>query len=592
METIAAPLPSLVLHGEVDQASIDPHSITQAWLSNLQHKISQNQLNDISDLFISDCWWRDIIALSWDITTKRGTNETAQFLHLHAALSGFGQLNVIDHGALQPRLSNMGGLIWIESGFSFETKVGNGRGIVRLANVGPAEWRAWIVHTNLDELRGFAEQSPLEKGDCDKEADCQVLIIGAGQSGLALAARLKGLGVSALIVDKSPQIGDSWRQRYESIRSHTPRYTDHFPHLDYPSDYPDFLTKDHIITWMEHYHKALDLPIELGVTVGKITYDTSSQQYTVALKSQDGSDRILTPRHLVLATGLIGHTPLSPTFSNQSSFTGQIYHSHSHASARLIPSLSSKKVVIIGAGTSAFDIAQDFVNNGAKDVTIIQRSPTFVLSLEAQDKFVLAGWNAMATADADLVGSSFPVPIALTLLVGATQMMAQHDAELLSGLEKAGLAVKRGEDGVGILHHQLLKAGHFYIDQGACEMVVDGRIRIKRSEGGVKGFDTNAVVLADGTAVEADVVVVATGFKPSSETAREIMGEEFMAKVGRMGELDEEKERIAWWRPTAMPGFWYMTGSFLWSRSFSKVLALQIKAVEEGLNPDYYRDLK
>jgi hypothetical protein len=151
----------------------------------------------------------------------------------------------------------------------------------------------------------------------------------------------------------------------------------------------------------------------------------------------------------------------------------------------------------------------------------------------------------MPTPDADLVGSSFPVPIALTLLVGATQMMAQHDAELLSGLEKAGLAVKRGEDGVGILHHQLLKAGHFYIDQGACEMVVDGRIKIKRSEGGVKGFEENAVVLADGTAVEADVVVVATGFKPSSETAKEIMGEEFMAKVGKMGELDEEKERIA-----------------------------------------------
>ncbi|KFZ03220.1 hypothetical protein V502_11125 [Pseudogymnoascus sp. VKM F-4520 (FW-2644)] len=70
------------------------------------------------------------------------------------------------------------------------------------------------------------------------------------------------------------------------------------------------------------------------------------------------------------------------------------------------------------------------------------------------------------------------------------------------------------------------------------------------------------------------------------------MGEEFMAKVGKVGELDEEKERIAWWRPTAVPGFWYMTGSFLWSRSFSKPLALQIKAVEEGLNPDYYLSSK
>jgi cation diffusion facilitator CzcD-associated flavoprotein CzcO len=205
----------------------------------------------------------------------------------------------------------------------------------------------------------------------------------------------------------------------------------------------------------------------------------------------------------------------------------------------------AKKVAIIGAGTSAFDIAQDFVNYGAEDVTIIQRSPLFVFSLEAQDKFVLAGWKMMPMNDADLAGGSFPLPIALTLLVGATQAMAQHDAELLSGLEKAGLAVKRGEDGIGLLHHQLLKAGHFYIEQGAGKMILDGKIKIRRSQDGVKGFDHEAVVLADGTTIEADVVVVATGFKLSSDVAEAIMGKEFMAKVGRVGELDEEKERIA-----------------------------------------------
>ncbi|KFY89265.1 hypothetical protein V498_06476 [Pseudogymnoascus sp. VKM F-4517 (FW-2822)] len=587
METVAAPLPSLVFHDEVNRGSIDPRSITETWLQNLQQKVSENQLRDVSELFIDECWWRDIVALSWNITTKCGRNEISQYLQLQAAKSGFGQLNVVDQGALQPRLSNMGGLIWIESGFSFETKVGTGRGIVRLANVGPLQWKAWIVHTNLDELKGFPEQSPQEKPKCYKPTNSQVLIIGAGQSGLALAARLKALGVSALIVDKSPQVGDSWRQRYESVKSHTPRYTDHFPHLDYPSDYPDFLPRNHIIGWMEHYQKVMDLNIEFGVTVGKVDYDNSTQQYTIAIKSQDGSERVVTSRHLVLATGLIGRDPLHPEFENESSFTGQIYHSLSHKSASLVPDLGAKRVAIIGAGTSAFDIAQDFVNCGAKEVTIIQRSPVFVLSLEAQDKFVFAGWNMMPTNDADLAGNSFPLPVALTLHVGVTQMMAQHDARLLSGLEKAGLSVKRGEDGTGLLHHQLLKAGHFYVDQGACQMIVDGKIKIKRSKEGVKGFDQKAVVLADGEALEADIVVVATGFKPSSDVAKRIMGEEFMAKVGKMGELDEEKERIAWWRPTAVPGFWYMTGSFLWSRCFSKPLALQIKAVEEGLNPDY-----
>ncbi|KFZ03221.1 hypothetical protein V502_11126 [Pseudogymnoascus sp. VKM F-4520 (FW-2644)] len=513
METVAAPLPSLMLHDDVNRDSIDPRSITKTWLEKLQQKISQNQLRDVSELFIDECWWRDIVVLSWNITTKCGRNETSQYLQSQAAKSGFGRFNVVDQGALQPRLSNMGGLIWIESGFTFENKVGTGRGIVRLANVGPLQWKAWIVHTNLDELKGFREQLPQEKPNGCKPTDSQVLIIGAGQSGLALAARLKALGVSALIVDRSPQIGDSWRQRYESIKSHTPRYTDHFPYLDYPSDYPDFLTRDHIISWMEHYQKVMDLNVEFGVTVGKIDYNNLSHQYTVAIKSQDGSERVVTSRHLVLATGLISNDPLHPEFENESSFTGQIYHSITHKSASLIPDLGTKKVAIIGAGTSAFDIAQDFVNCGVKEVTIIQRSPMFILSLEAQDKFVLAGWHMMPMNDADLAGSSFPLPIALTLLVGATQMMAQHDAKLLSGLEKAGLSVKRGEDGIGLLHHQLLKAGHFYIDQGACQMIVDGKIKIKRSKEGVKGFDQNAVILADGTVIESDIVVVATGFK-------------------------------------------------------------------------------
>lgn len=180
MDTVAAPLPSLVLHDEVNRGSIDPRRITETWLQNLQQKVSQNQLRDVSELFIDECWWRDIVALSWNITTKCGRNEISQYLQLQAAKSGFGQLNVVDQGALQPRLSDMGGLIWIESGFSFETKVGTGRGIVRLANVGPLQWKAWIVHTNLDELKGFPEQSPQENPNCCKPTNSQVLIIGAG----------------------------------------------------------------------------------------------------------------------------------------------------------------------------------------------------------------------------------------------------------------------------------------------------------------------------------------------------------------------------------------------------------------------------
>jgi hypothetical protein len=180
METAAAPLPQLVLHDDSTRDSIDPDSITKTWFENLQTKLSQDQLGDISDLFIDDSWWRDIVGLSWNITTKHGTKEISQYLQSQASKSGFGQFNSIDQGALQPRLSDMGGLIWIESGFTFDTKAGIGRGIVRLANVGPLQWKAWIVHMTLDKLKGFPEHSPQEKSNDYKTKDTQVLIIGAG----------------------------------------------------------------------------------------------------------------------------------------------------------------------------------------------------------------------------------------------------------------------------------------------------------------------------------------------------------------------------------------------------------------------------
>lgn len=180
METVAAPLPVLQLHKDVNRDSIDPGSITKLWLDKLQQKISQNLLPDVSELFLEESWWRDIVAVSWNITTKKGTIDIGHYLQSHAAKNGLGQFSVIEQGALQPRLSDLGGLIWIESGFTFATKAGTGRGIVRLANAGPLLWKAWIVHTNLDELNEFPEQQPQRNSNSYQTKDPQVLIIGAG----------------------------------------------------------------------------------------------------------------------------------------------------------------------------------------------------------------------------------------------------------------------------------------------------------------------------------------------------------------------------------------------------------------------------
>jgi cation diffusion facilitator CzcD-associated flavoprotein CzcO len=416
--------------------------------------------------------------------------------------------------------------------------------------------------------------------------DASVLIELKGQCGLALGAELKHQGLKTLIVDKASQIGGGWRDRYESVKLHTPSYTDHWPFLKYPlDDMPTWLPRDKIIDWMEHYAKTIGLNIQLNTFIKSVKYDRSAHHYRVEI----GENQILTPRHVVLATGLFDSETTHVEFPKQSDFQGQIYYSLEHKSASKTPDLANKRVAIVGTGTTSHDIAEDFHNHGAKEVTMIQRGPIFFLSRESLEEFFMMPFKMMSTEDADLMMNSFPAPVLRTLSMGMTQMMAQKDKVITDGLEKAGMAIKKGEDGIPFFDYMMGRFGRFYIDQGAAQLIIDGKIKIQRCEDGVKEFATDGVVLANGTKVDADVVILATGVPLASASSIEsIMGKEFGDGIGELGTIDDNNERVGWWRPTNSPGFWYMPGNFIWSRQMSKVLALQINAIEKGMNKRYY----
>jgi cation diffusion facilitator CzcD-associated flavoprotein CzcO len=298
---------------------------------------------------------------------------------------------------------------------------------------------------------------------------------------------------------------------------------------------------------MEHYAAIMELKIQLGTEARKVGFDEASGKYTFELKGKDGSTRSITTKHVVLASGLFSEgIPVRPTFADEDTFAGKIYHTTAHKSARLIPDVQSKKITIIGAGTSAHDIAQDFVNHGAKSVTLVQRGEIYVVSLAALEDVSLKAWNTpgVSTEDADLLGNSFAWPIVRTLSVGASQMMGAIDKELLDGLEKAGMALKRGVRGDSIVDHMFVKGGHFYLDQGACRMIIDGRIQVRRCDGGVQGYYPEGIILADGTKVESDLVILATGIERGGKVAEQIMGKDVMDKVGELFGLDEVQERI------------------------------------------------
>lgn len=366
-----------------------------------------------------------------------------------------------------------------------------------------------------------------------------------GQSGLGLAAHLQNLGISYLLVEKASQPGEAWRDRYSTIKLHTPLYADHYPFMKYPSNWPLYLDQEHILKWMDHYQHIMGLNVRFDTLVENVEFHQSAEQYSAQLRSKNGVETIR-PRHVVLATGVLSNVPICPQFPGQDSFKGQISHTAAYESANQIPDVENKKITIIGAGTSAHDVAQDLVNHGAKHVTMVQRGRMFVTSLNSLENIQTSLWNTpgISTDDADLLGNSFPIPVIRTLSIGASQMMSMNDKALLEGLEKAGMALKRGDEGDSLLDHQLIKTGHFYIDQGASEMIIDGRIQVKRCEKGVQEFYQDGIILVDGTKIDSDLVILATGFEGCTNTMKRIMGEEFMTKAGNICGLDESQERI------------------------------------------------
>ncbi|KAL0932585.1 flavin-binding monooxygenase [Colletotrichum truncatum] len=599
-------LPVLALQEGVDRTQIDAGKISADWLATLERRFTEKSFGDLSDLFIDNCWWRDIVGLSWDFTCKQGQESISKYLN--SAEHGLSDIQTSKFGGLQPLLIDFGGQIWIQTGFTFKTPHGEGKGLLKLVNVGLTEWKAWTIFTQLEKLDFQKEleaerdaqlpgtEAPATSGvnghQTSEVEDVQVLIVGAAQAGLMLGARLKHMGIKTLLVERNARLGDSWRQRYQSVTLHTPTYTDHWAFLKFPETWPKFLVGDKVAEWMEHYGQLMGLDILYNTEVTKVTYDGAAKKYTVQTQTPEGLQTI-SARHVVLATGVFGDQPIVPSFPGQDSFKGQIYHSKQHKSAAEIPDVGKKKVVVIGAATSGHDISADFVTHGAKEVTMVQRNAIFSISRESWETFILSLWkiDGLSTEEADIVGNAIPLAVIRTMSIGLTKMMAERDKEVHDGLKKAGLEIKEGEDGYGLADFQLIKGGQYYIDQGANKMIIDGRIKIRRCEQGVKEFQEDGLVLADGRKIEADVVVFATGFQKETTTIEKLMGPEVTKRLRKFGQLDEEQERSGWWRSTGVPGFWYMTGSFMYCRQFSLPLALQIAAVEKGLNKSHYDEV-
>lgn len=355
-------------------------------------------------------------------------------------------------------------------------------------------------------------------------------------------------------------------------------------YMPFPSNWPLFTPKDKLGDWFESYASMMELNVWMSSTVSSTTYDDITRTWTVEVLRGDSSTRTLHPHHIVLCTGHAGEA-LIPSFPGQENFKGQAYHASFHKDAAEAGDAKGKKVVVVGTGNSGHDISQNYCENGAS-VTMLQRRGTYVISA-AKGLFMLHEGmydeGRPPTEDADIAGQSLPIPIQFALNVDLTKKITEVEKANVEGLTRAGFKIDFGDDGSGIYREYITRGGGYYIDVGASQLIIDGKIAVKQSPGGISHFEQDGIVLADGTKMEADIVVLATGYDDMRTTCRKVMGDAVVDRCKDVWDLDEEGEVNAMWRPSGHPGFWFMGGSLALCRIYSRFLALQIKAVEEGL---------
>jgi putative flavoprotein involved in K+ transport len=571
------------------------------WLAQFEEALAKPDDALLHQLFHPDSYWRDVLALSWKLQTLNGRPAILKALPPLAremAPRGF----AVAPGRAAPRKVMRAGTNAIEVIFNFETRVGRGSGVLRLI---PDEddghrLKAWTLLTELGELKGFEEQLgvnrprgsaysrdfrgpnwlDLRKASAEyADHDPTVLVIGGGQSGLSIAARLKQLNVDTLIVDREKRIGDNWRKRYHALTLHNQVQVNHLPYLHFPPNWPTYIPKDKLANWFEAYVEAMELNFWTETEFEGGSYDEKEQRWTVTLRRGDGSKRTMHPRHVVLATGVSG-IPNVPEIAGLKDFAGKVMHSSRYDDGE---NWKGKRAIVIGTGNSGHDIAQDLHSSGA-DITLFQRSSTLVVSIEPSAQLVYAPYNEGSLEDNDLIAVSMPLKLARRSHAITGEKSKALDKELLEGLERVGFKLDFGEDNTGWQFKYLTRGGGYYFNVGCSDLIIKGAIALKQFSD-LDMFAADGARMKDGTTVKADLVVLATGYRRQEELVRKLFGAAVEQRVGTIWGFGEAQELRNMYTRTGQPGLWLIAGGLAQCRIGSKHLALQIKAIEEGLLP-------
>ncbi|EGC41655.1 flavin-containing monooxygenase [Histoplasma capsulatum var. duboisii H88] len=564
IETLPGSLPMSVVPDDVN-----PELVAVSCISGL------HSLTDAD--FIGDALWKDLYAL----TGLPRTFSTAKAIEtawndvssIHKPFDFTFTPGTAEVVRKTPKLS------WVEGRFTFSTKscpASFCSGMVSLVPDGGDTWKIWILRTILERLEGHPDvdvpnpQTPIINWEAN-EFDC--LVVGAGQCGLSTAGRLQSLGVNYLLIDKNDNIGDNWLLRYDSMKLHTVRAYAHLPfERTFPGDsYPELLSKYDLAKCYKLWADKFGINVWLSSQLVSGSWDKYQKKWNLVLRRRDGETRILV-RHLVLATGAGGQTPVVPTFPGRENFRGLVLHSADYKSAS---QWKGKSAVVVGSANTVI-LPFEYYQQGA--MSKLTDAVHEMLMSNSPNKQQARYNDTFPTNLADRIEYTTPLSIVNKMVTSRFNDMMSQDTERLDALERVGFRVKRCGNPLSTLYEE----GGRHICESCPGFV--------KSDAVITGYSKDGFIFNDGSELKADIILLATGFEMSfGPTIARILGADVAAQLEEFWGLDEEGEVRGAWKPLGHPRLWYMGGPFGHSRFFSRFVSLQIKAELAGTPLAVYR---
>ena len=570
------------------------------WLINFNQAISSKANKEIAielldELFLDDCHWRDLLALTWKIQTLSGKNNVINKIY-ESVLNVQAKDFLVDKNRAQPREVSRADKIVIEVILTFENKFGKCEGIVRLYNdeQESRKLKAWSLLTALDELNTketnnknlyeYNIKGPnwLDLRNEDKlykDRDPEVIIVGCGQAGLSIASRLKQQNIDTLVIDKHERVGDNWRKRYHSLKLHNQVHVNHLPYMPFPPTWPTYLPKDKLAGWFEYYAESMELNVWTSTTFLDAQYDENEKKWNAKIKLSDGFIKLMRPKHIVMAIG-VSSIPNRVKIPGIDNFQGELMHSSDYMNGK---DYKGKNVVVFGTGTSAHDVAQDLYVHGA-NVKIIQRSPSMVVNVEpsAQLPYQLYS-EGLSTDDCDLITTASPLAVLKKTHQMLTEKTSKIDKPLLDKLKNIGFKLDYGQDNTGWQFKYLTRGGGYYFNVGASDLIAAGKIKVIQFSD-ILDFTNSGIKMKSDDEFQIDLMITATGYKGQEYVVENLFGKSVSDKIGPIWGFDEDTQELRnMWIQTKQPGLWFHAGSLAQCRIFSKFLALQIKAVQKDI---------